>query len=156
MHPWVAALDAANKATADFGAALSAQTLKRDEAELATLKPGTLGLHKLKVSLETRKLAGTVRLALEERQNLPAIDAALQAVSAANTELGTLRKDPKAPPARDPVCAMYKEKIDSLIGSTRALTGTVKGGSNKAVADAATQWVDVRNKAVDAANSGAS
>lgn len=153
--PLVAALDAANKATAAFGAALSAQTLKRDEAELATLKPGTLGLHKLKVSLETRKLAGTVRLALEERQNLPAVDAR-QAVSAANTELGTLRKDPKAPPAWDPVCARYKEKIDSLIGSTRALTATMRDGSNKAVADAATQWADARNKAVNAANGCAS
>ncbi|MDM0009406.1 DUF3829 domain-containing protein [Variovorax sp. J22G73] len=44
--PLVAALDAANKATAAFGAALSAQTLKRDEAELATLKPGTPGFHR--------------------------------------------------------------------------------------------------------------
>ncbi|MDM0009407.1 hypothetical protein QTI51_31865 [Variovorax sp. J22G73] len=110
----------------------------------------------MKVSLETRKLAGTVRLALEERQNLPAVDAALQGVSAANTELGTLRKGPKAPPAWDPVCARYKEKIDSLIGSTRALTATMRDGSNKAVADAATQWADARNKAVNAAYSCAS
>ncbi len=151
--PLVAALDAADKAAVAFGNALSAQTLKRDEAELAALKPGTVGFHKLKVSLETRKLAAAVRLALEDKQNVPAIDAALQAVSAANTELGTLRKDPNAPPAWDPVCAMYKEKIDSLIGGTRTLVSAMTGGSGKAVADAANQWFDIRNKAVDAANS---
>ena len=151
--PLVAALEAAHKATVAFGAALSAQTLKRDETELATLKPGTVGFHKLKVSLETRKLASAVKLALDDKQNVPAVDAALQAVSAANTELGTLRKDPKAAPAWDPVCAMYKDKIDSLIGGTRTLVAAIKDGSGKGVGEAATQWFDMRNKAVDASNS---
>jgi hypothetical protein len=151
--PLVAALAAANKATAAFGTALSAQTLKRDEAELATLKPGTVGFHKLKVSLETRKLASAVKLALDDKQNVSGIDAALQAVSAANTELGTLRKDPKAAPAWDPVCAMYKDKIDSLIGGTRTLVSAMNDASGKGVPDAAKQWFDMRNKAVDASNS---
>jgi len=150
--PLVAALSAANKATVAFGTALSAQTLKRDEAELATLKPGTVGFHKLKVSLETRKLATAVKAALDDKQNVPAIDTALQAVSAANTELGTLRKDPKAPPAWDPVCAMYKDKIDSLIGGTRTLVAAMKDGSGKSVGEAASQWFDMRNSAVDASN----
>jgi hypothetical protein len=150
--PLVAALDAADKATDALGTALSAQTLKRDEAALATLKPGTVAFHKLKVSLETRKLATAVKGALDDKQNVSAVDAALQAVSAANTELGTLRKDPNAAPAWDPVCAMYKDKIDSLIGGTRTLMSAMKGGSGKGVADAANQWFDVRNEAVDASN----
>jgi hypothetical protein len=150
--PLLAALDAADKATDALGTALSAQTLKRDEAALATLKPGTVAFHKLKVSLETRKLATAVKLALDDKQNVSAVDAALQAVSAANTELGTLRKDPNAAPAWDPVCAMYKDSIDGLIGHTRTLVGAMKDGSGEGVADAANQWFDLRNKAVDASN----
>ena len=150
--PLVAALIAANKASATFGTALSAATLKRDEAELATLKPGTLGFHKLKVSLAVRKLATTVRAALDDKQQVAGIAATLQALSAANTELGTMTRDPKAQPAWDPVCAKYKTSVDSLLGTTRALVNAMEASNGAEVNSSAKEWFDKRNKTVDAAN----
>lgn len=150
--PLVAALTGASKASAAFGSALSIQTLKRDEARLAVLKPGTVAFHKLKVSLEVRKLATAVRAALEDKQQVAGIAAPLQAVSAANAELGTLKRDPKAQPAWDPVCEMYKSKVDSLLGTTRTLVSAMESGNGAAVSSAAKSWFALRNDAVDASN----
>jgi len=150
--PLVTAMTAAGKATATFGAALSQQTLKRDEAELALLKPGTVGFHKLKVSLEVRKLATAVKAALDDKQQVPAIASTLQAVSTANAELGTMKRDPKAQPAWDPVCEMYKSRVDSLLGTTRTLMSAMESANGAAVNSAAKDWFDQRNKAVEASN----
>jgi hypothetical protein len=150
--PFVAALISAGKATSVFGTALSKQTLKRDEAELASLTPGTVRFHKLKVSLEVRKLTTAVKAGLSDKAQVAAIAAPLQALSLANAELGTMKRDPKAKPAWDPVCEMYKSSVDSLMGATRTLAGLVEAGDGQAIASAATAWSNARNKTVEASN----
>jgi hypothetical protein len=148
----VAALIDADRASGAFSAALSAQTLKRDEARLAKLAPGGVAYHKLKVSLEIRKLGTAVDAALEDKTKAPALQARLQAVIDANAALGTLKPDPKAEPAWDPVCAMYKEKVDGLIGATNALIAAFSSGSRAEVGSAYDDWFKLRNESVEAAN----
>ncbi|CAN5777980.1 hypothetical protein BH11PSE13_BH11PSE13_27610 [soil metagenome] len=150
--PFVAALIAAGKATSAFGTALSKQTLKRDEAELASLTTGTVRFHKLKVSLEVRKLATAVRTGLADKAQIANVAAPLQALSLANAELGTLKRDPNAKPAWDPVCEMYKSSVDSLMGATRTLVGLVEARDSVATNSAATAWSNARNKTVEASN----
>ena len=150
--PLVAALMAADKATDTFGTALSAATLKRDEARLAALKPGTVAFHKLTVSLAVKKLATTVSAALDDKQQVGGIAATLQALSAANTELGTMKRDSKTQPGLDPVCATYKTKVDSLIGTTRKLVSAMEAGNGAAVNASAKEWFKERNNTVEAAN----
>jgi len=150
--PLTAALNAAGRASNTFGGILSQQTLKRDEAGLASLKFGTVGFHKLKVSLEVRKLATAIKVALGDRQQVPGIQAPLMSLSEANNELGTLRHNPKAQPAWDPVCAMYKTEVDGLIGFSRTLLSALDGRRHEDIDTAATAWFTARNKTIDAAN----
>lgn len=150
--PLVAALQNAEKASKAFGAALSAQTLKRDQARLAALKPGGVDYHKLKVSLEVRQLGGAVDAALDDKAQIPALETRLQSLVAANTELGGLKKDPKAEPAWDPVCAMYKSEVDRLIGRTNTLIEAIRAGARPAIVEAYKAWFDTRNDTVDKAN----
>ena len=150
--PLQAALaDAAAKSSA-LGAALSAQTLKRDEARLASLEPGSVAHHKLKVMLASRKLGAVIKSVLRNQQKPADIVAALNLLSQANAELGTLKRNPAAPPAWDPVCALYKGKVDAVLGATRVLTQALEGGTDAAVSSAASTWFERSNDAVDAAN----
>ena len=149
---FVAALIAAGKATSAFGTALSQQTLKRDEAELASFTPGTVRFHKLRVSLQVRKLAAAVKGGLSDKAQVAAIAVSLQALGLANAELGTLKRDPKAKPAWDPVCEMYKSSVDSLMGATRTLVGLIEADDRPATDSAAIAWSNARNETVKVSN----
>lgn len=151
--PLVAALIAADHATDAFGAALSVQTLKRDEAQLVELPPGTVSFQKLKVSLAVRKLSTAVQAALGDPKQTGSVAEALAPVTAANAELGALKVDPKAQPTPDPVCKAYKSEIDNLIGLSRTLVSVIeKGNEPDNIERAAKSWFETRNRAVDSAN----
>ena len=150
--PLVAGLEAADEATDAFQAALSAQTLKRDQARLAELKPGSVEFQKMKASLAVRALGENLWAAVDDKAALSAYRQSLDALATANTELGTLKPGPKAQPAWDPVCKRYKERVDSLIGIARELSVGLESGDEGAVHDKLEAFTKARNDSIDAHN----
>lgn len=148
----VAGLKAADSAMDDMGAALSAQTLKRDQARLATLKAGSLEHQKLKAVLAARGLSEAIDAVLEDKAAMPAFHIALKNTATASAELGLLKPDPNARPAWDPICRLYKGKLDDLIGIAREIGAGWETGDAQEVHDGLVKLPSAYNDSVDAAN----
>lgn len=148
----VAGLKAADSAMDDMGAVLSAHTLRRDQARLATLKAGSLEHQKLKAVLAARGLSDALGAVLEDKAAMPAFDTALKNTATASAELGLLKPDPNAPSAWDPICRLYKGKLDDLVGIAREIAAGWEAGDQRMAHDGLEKFPSAYNDSVDAAN----
>lgn len=150
-QPLIDGLQAADAAMDALADQIKVQTRKRNEARLAETKPGTVEHERLNVMLRLKDLDAALDQAMDDPKAAPAFGEAIASLDTANQALGELKPDPKAEPAWDPVCKMFKQSVDDVIGQAREVQ-TDMGNGDHHLGEAADTLLTKGNDAIDKAN----